>query len=161
MRYFSHLRAVAGLKVKSVSIYHLPSNNAVRCRQLLCHNCLADLYTQFYGPQPGRSWWSVTCLGYIVSSMEPNSSRPLIIHVGHWTLSWESCTTHTHARTIRTWNYPPIHDFVSLQIFQMKVCSFLNFTRKWMTSENHLIFINPAVVPWGLCDPSPLWLTFF
>ena len=21
--------------------------------------------------------------------------------------------------------------------------------------------INPAVVPWGLCDPSPLWLTFF
>jgi len=21
--------------------------------------------------------------------------------------------------------------------------------------------VNPAVVPWGLCDPSPLWLTFF
>jgi hypothetical protein len=20
---------------------------------------------------------------------------------------------------------------------------------------------NPALVPWGLCDPSPLWLTFF
>jgi hypothetical protein len=23
------------------------------------------------------------------------------------------------------------------------------------------IFINPAVLPWGLRDPSPLWLTFF
>jgi len=22
-------------------------------------------------------------------------------------------------------------------------------------------WINPAQVPWGLCDPSPLWLTFF
>jgi len=25
------------------------------------------------------------------------------------------------------------------------------------TEEGHL---NPAPVPWGLCDPSPLWLTF-
>jgi len=23
------------------------------------------------------------------------------------------------------------------------------------------IILNPALVPWGLCDPSPLWLTFF
>jgi len=35
--------------------------------------------------------------------------------------------THTHARTLSTLNYPPIYDFVSLQVFQMKFCSFLSF----------------------------------
>jgi len=23
------------------------------------------------------------------------------------------------------------------------------------------LVLNPALVPWGQCDPSPFWLTFF
>jgi hypothetical protein len=97
--YFSHFITSCGWIEKfTVSIYRLPSNNAVRCRQLLCRSCLAGLYAQFYGPQPARSWWSVICLGYFVSSMEPDSSLLLITNVGHGRYP-ETVVLHTHTHT--------------------------------------------------------------